>query len=220
MSTLYLALSWLFGGLLLILGLASMFKMPVPGLLMIVMAMLFLPPSTKFFYEKSKRELSSTTKLFSVFILLLAIGYTAGLSVKQEEERLAAEKAQKNADAVATYYKEAEKYFITNREAVIASIKELEAKKDYKTIVKNYAKYLKPDGEADPELAKLIVHASDEVKLIEKAETTTKLLAELKTVPSDQFEKNKQLYGSLATLHPDNQKYKEKLDYYTNKLAF
>lgn len=219
MTTLYLAMSWFFGGLLVILGLASMIKMPIPGLLMIVMAMLFLPPSTKFFYEKSKRELSSTTKLFSIFILLLAIGYTAGLSVKQEDERLAAEKAQKNADAVAAYYKEAEEYFIANRELVVTSVKELEAKKDYKTIVEKYAKYLKTGEELDLEFAKIIVNANNEVELIEKAEATEKLLAELKVVPSSEYEKNIQLYSSLVALHPDDEKYKNKVSYYENKLA-
>ncbi|MDM8564243.1 hypothetical protein QUF74_01160 [Candidatus Halobeggiatoa sp. HSG11] len=53
---------------------------------------------------------------------------------------------------------------------------------------------------------------------IEKAEKTKQLLAELKNVPVEQYEKNRDLYQQLAKINPDNKKYKQKISFYSSKI--
>ncbi|RKZ36408.1 MAG: hypothetical protein DRQ49_18010 [Gammaproteobacteria bacterium] len=54
---------------------------------------------------------------------------------------------------------------------------------------------------------------------IEKAEKTKNLLAELKKVPVEQYEKNLNLYQQLVVISPNNQDYKKKRNYYQNKIT-
>jgi len=54
---------------------------------------------------------------------------------------------------------------------------------------------------------------------IEKAEKTKNLLAELKKVPVEQYEKNLNLYQQLVVINPNNQDYKKKRNYYQNKIT-
>ena len=55
---------------------------------------------------------------------------------------------------------------------------------------------------------------SEAKEILDKNKRTKELLAKLKkTHPTKEFEKNKNLYSQLVTLHPDNKKYKGKVDF-------
>ena len=46
-----------------------------------------------------------------------------------------------------------------------------------------------------------------------------RILTELKSIPVNEYEKNKNLYQHLVDLHPSNDKYKNKVNFYSQKLA-
>ena len=51
-----------------------------------------------------------------------------------------------------------------------------------------------------------------------ESEKTNKILGELKSVPTEEYEKNKGLYQQLLNLHPDNELYKTKVAFYAGKI--
>lgn len=53
----------------------------------------------------------------------------------------------------------------------------------------------------------------------QKAEKTEKILTQLKTIPVEEHEKNRDLYQQLSSMHPDNEKYKEKFNFYQGKIV-
>jgi hypothetical protein len=52
-------LSWFFGVLFALLGIISVFSDPIPGLVMLVMAAVLLPPAVKFMNQKWNLNLST-----------------------------------------------------------------------------------------------------------------------------------------------------------------
>lgn len=62
------------------------------------------------------------------------------------------------------------------------------------------------------------VQAKKELAAIQKAQKTEKLLAELKGVLTEEYEKNRNLYQQLLSLHPDNESYKSKVAFYADKI--
>ena len=52
-----------------------------------------------------------------------------------------------------------------------------------------------------------------------KEQETLKLLAELKTIPVSEFAVNKMKYERLLEMHPGNERFMSKVDFYSQKLA-
>ncbi len=52
----------------------------------------------------------------------------------------------------------------------------------------------------------------------QKAEKTKKILGQLKTIPVEKYEKNRDLYQQLTSLHPNNEEYKTKFNFYQGKV--
>ena len=52
-----------------------------------------------------------------------------------------------------------------------------------------------------------------------KEQETRKLLAELKTIPVSEFAVNKMKYERLLEMHPGNEMFMRKVDFYSEKLA-
>ena len=52
-----------------------------------------------------------------------------------------------------------------------------------------------------------------------KEQETRKLLAELKTIPASEFAVNKMKYERLLEMHPGNERFMSKVDFYSQKLA-
>jgi len=64
------------------------------------------------------------------------------------------------------------------------------------------------------------IREGDFIEIYEKAKTESQIqniLLDLKKVPVEQYEKNKDLYAKLVELDPENQIFKNKLDFYTKK---
>jgi len=84
-----LILSWIFGVLFAFIGIISVFSEPIPGLIMLIMGAVLLPPVTKFVERKWKLKLSRLVKAGVIvlgFILFSATIDTSSISTTQELE--------------------------------------------------------------------------------------------------------------------------------------
>ena len=58
----------------------------------------------------------------------------------------------------------------------------------------------------------------EEMETLTRAQETEQLLAELRTIPVSQFAANKSRYERLLELHPGNETFARKVDFYSEKL--
>ena len=78
--TVGLILGWIFGVLFALTGIVSVFSEPIPGLVMLVMAAVLLPPVTKLVDQKWKFHLSRGLKIVVIIIGLIIFGATVDTS--------------------------------------------------------------------------------------------------------------------------------------------
>lgn len=99
-----LILSWIFGVLFVLTGIVSVFSEPIPGLVMLIMAAVLLPPVTKLVDQKWKFHLSSGMKIVAVIIGLIIFGATVDTSdvsnTQQAESQKEEQQAIQNEDVV------------------------------------------------------------------------------------------------------------------------
>lgn len=216
MKFVYLSLNWIFGVLFLVTGVFSLIESPLGGICLIAMAALLLPPVRSFVYSKTNKELPVKVRAVSIFVLVIAFGVFLGQSQDRKAQELAAQQAQEKAEKTAQIRQEKIDYFNANREEIISLAKAALSAKEYQSVLSQSNKYLVA---GDKELEQMNAQAKKELAAIQKAEKTEKLLAELKSVPTEEYEKNKNLYQQLVNLHPDNEKYKSKLKFYKTKIS-
>ena len=211
MKRTYLALNWIFGTLFFLMGLLSLTESFLAGLSLIIASLFLLPPVKKFAYLKTNKEMHINVKIASVSIFFIAFLAFAGLDAGQDEKKLAAQQVREREERV---QKDID-YFNANREQIILSSRGSLLNKEYKLAVSQSAKYL---ASGDNELNEIHSSAKKHLDEARKIEKTKKLLAQLKTTPSREYSKNRRLYQSLVKLHPDNELYKNKADFYSNKV--
>jgi hypothetical protein len=226
----YLGISWIFGTLFLLMGAVSLIDSPLAGLCLIGISALLLPPVRTFIYSKTNMEMSAKVRAIAIFVLFIAFGAFIGQNQEKKAQELAAKKTQEQTEKLAKIKQENIDYFRINRDKIISSVKSALAAQEYQSVISQSTKYLAAD---DAELNQLygiaksrlneIQKAEKTEKLlaeneIQKAEKTEKLLAEIKATPTDEYEKNKNLYQQLAGLHPDNESYSEKVVFYSQKI--
>lgn len=99
-----LILSWIFGVLLALTGIVSIFSEPIPGLVMLIMAAVLLPPVTRLVDKKWKFHLSSGMKIVVIIIGLIIFGATVDTSnvstTQQAEPQKEEQQATQNEDVV------------------------------------------------------------------------------------------------------------------------
>jgi len=212
---LYLTLNWVFGVLFLLVGVLSLVESPLAGLSLIAAAALLLPPVRNFVYSKTNKEFSVKERVISIFILFMAFGFFVGQAQERKEQELAAQQAQEKAEKAAQLRQDNIDYFNANREQIISRVKSAITEKDYQAAISQSNKYL---VSGDKELEQLNTQAKNELSAIQKAKKTEKLLAELKSVPTEEYEKNRGLYQQLLKMHPDSELYKNKVAFYAGKI--
>ena len=91
-----LVLSWMFGILFALTGISSVFSEPIPGIIMLTMAAILLPPVNKLVDEKWKFHLSGGIKIILIFIGLIVFGSTVDTSntTKQKDNQLQVQQEQ------------------------------------------------------------------------------------------------------------------------------
>ncbi|EKD44395.1 MAG: protein of unknown function DUF1535 [uncultured bacterium (gcode 4)] len=87
--TVGLILSWIFGILFALIGIISVFSEPIPGIVMLVMAAILLPPINKLVDEKWKFHLSGGIKTIVIIVGFIIFGSTVDTSntVKQQNKQ-------------------------------------------------------------------------------------------------------------------------------------
>lgn len=180
--------SWVLGGCFLLLGMALISESFVASISAIIASAVLLPPVRSFVYKKTGQTLSLMMRTVTVIGLLFVIG---GLVPPIEEESLE-----------------------ESREKIIASIKTALSENNYHYVIEETDKYL---GTGNEEIKELGVQARELLEVAEMQETKS-ILAELKDIPIKEYAANKSLYQKLVNLNPDNEKYADKLSFYSEKL--
>jgi len=211
----YLGISWIFGTFFLLIGVVSLIDSPLAGLCLIGISALLLPPVRTFIYSKTNIEMSAKVRATAIFVLFIAFGVFIGQNQEKKAQELAAKQMQEQTEKLAKIKQENIDYFRINRDNIISSVKSALAVQEYQSVISQSTKYLAAD---DAELNQLYGVAKSRLNEIQKAEKTEKLLAEIKATPTDEYEKNKNLYQQLAGLHPDNESYSEKFAFYSQKI--
>jgi len=88
--TIGLILSWIFGVLFALTGIVSVFSEPIPGLVMLIMAAVLLPPIAKLVDQKWKFHLSKGIKIVVIIIGFIIFGATidtSNVSTTQQNEQ-------------------------------------------------------------------------------------------------------------------------------------
>ena len=215
MKYVYLTLNWVFGVLFLLTGVLFLVESPLAGLSLVAAAALLLAPVRNFVFSKTNKEFPVKARAISIFILFMAFGFFVVQAQDRKEQELAAQQAQEKAEKAAQLRQENIDYFNANREQIMSTVKKALSEKDYQSVISHSSNYLVAD---DKELEKINSHAKDELASIEQAKKTEKLLAELKSVPAQEYEKNRSLYQQLLRMHPDNELYKKKVIFYAGKV--
>lgn len=112
------------------------------------------------------------------------------------------------------------KYFKQSKEVIIEDINLKIQNKQYSDALKITTKYLSIRGK-DDNISKIhteVVALVDNEKKEKQAKHTKEILEQLKSIPSSEYAKNKQLYQTLLNYEPNNKKYKEKVKFYTDKI--
>lgn len=212
----YLALNWILGIFFLVPGVMALVYSPLGGLCLIGAAFLLLPPVRQFAYTKIKREMPENIRAISVLVLLFSFGIFANQALVRRQEQAAAQQARENAARFAELRQERIDYFRANRVQIIESVKSALSNKKYETAVARTRKYLIAD---DAELERLNTQAKQALAAARTAEKTEQLLARLEDIPVEQYEKNLELYQELKNMHPNSDRYKEKVAFYSAKIT-
>lgn len=215
MKYVYLTLNWVFGVLFLLTGLLSLVESPLGGLCLIIISFLLLPPLRNFVYSKTSKELPVKARAVTIFALFVAFGVFVGQAQDKKEQEVAAQQAQEKAEKAAIARQENIDYFNQNKDEILAKANAALSEKNYQDVISQTSKYLVAGNE---QLQKINTTAKTATAEKQKAEKTESLLVKLKAVPATELEENKNLYQQLSNMHPDNEKYKEKLAHYTAKI--
>lgn len=84
--TVGLILSWIFGIFFALTGIIAVFSEPIPGIVMLIMAAVLLPPVIKFVDEKWKIHLSSGVKIVVIIIGFIIFGSTIDTSETEKQQ--------------------------------------------------------------------------------------------------------------------------------------
>lgn len=121
------SLSWIFGILFALTGIVFVFSAPIPGLVMLIMAGVLLPPVIKFIDQKWKVYLSKGIKIIIIIIGLIVFGATIDTSnvsniqqaeSQKEEQRVIQNKEERKKTAITELGNEEQPKNETNEQIV------------------------------------------------------------------------------------------------------
>lgn len=92
--TVGLILSWIFGILFALIGIVSVFSEPIPGIVMLIMATILLPPVNKLVDNKWKFHLSKGMKIVIIIIGFIIFGATINTSDVSTSQQSKPQKAK------------------------------------------------------------------------------------------------------------------------------
>lgn len=212
-------LLWLVGIFFVMTGI-SLFTLSYKAAISVILASLFLiPASTEFFYKKTTISIKPKIKFLIVSGLLISAPILVNQEEKERDNAIAA--AQAEAEAKRKEAQEMQsinaikKHFFENKESVISSLKSDFENKNYEAAISNAEKYMIT---GNTEVIDIYKNAKSALNAIQIEKRTKELLEKAKKLPSSETEENKNLYQQLVSMNPNNEKFKEKLSYYADKL--
>lgn len=153
---------------------------------------------------KKKANIGCLGLIIIIFILIL-VGHFFSYFDERSKAREQLEQDSEYTKNIAKIHQRTIDHFKANRDQIITPIKKALTEKNYESAVSQSKKYL--------------VSGDKELKQIHTKAKTELILSELKGIPVKEYEKNKNLYQQLLNMHPDNALYKNKLAFYTEKVA-
>ena len=196
MQQMYQALSWIFGGFLLITGLAVLFVSIYTGLCLIVISLFLLPPARDFVFSKTNKQI--TTKIRAIIIILLF--FSIGLAGLFEQPKDAVE------SKTSEIKEERVSYFNSHKDEILESIQRAINNVAYESAIDQSSPFLIV---GDQQLNELYGIAKSRLAQIEAGKKTEKLSEQLRNTPETYYNARKELYQQLADLHPNNKEFQE-----------
>ena len=217
MKIIFAILNWFFGLLFGLLGISMIATGEAlsSASAIFLISFLLLPPIRSLFFKISKKSLPVTYRALTIFVLFVLF-VVFGWSVAANEDAVEAKRLERSQTSSLDY-------FNSNREDVLSTISDALSVSDFDQAMTEIDKYILVTDSAFLELAaeaKLAKKADEAAQQqARKQARTESLLGKLKTVPESSFQENIDLYKQLADLYPDNNRYKEKIAFYNQKLT-
>lgn len=204
-----LGLGWLFGGLLIVLGLVTLIVPPQQSLVGVCFALagVTLLPSLTNWLEPYHVPVNAKIRTATFVILVLAAGQFGALADQRQENQEAEEKRQ----AIQGKFRE-------DSTAILEYVERLITDSAFRRAEGLADRYLDA-GATSTTLRQLRATAIKAQKEIKERRREDNLLAEVRQVPASEIYRNRDLYSELAELDPDNQTYERKLETYQAKVA-
>lgn len=204
-----LGLGWLFGVLLILVGLMGILIPPWEPLFGIcfLLAGIILLPRLKHWLEPYHIPVNAKTRTVAFLILFAAGGHFGA----QAEQRREAQEAVEQREAL-------QEEFNRNPDAILARVETLLADSAYGRAEGLADRYLDA-GVTSTELRQLRASAITSQEEARDQEREDSLWATVRQVPASDIYRNRDLYSELVKLDPDNQRYQRKLDEYRSKVA-
>lgn len=203
LNIVYKILAWYFGVSVLLTGLLILIQSLFGGIFFILASFLIIPPIKEFVAKKTNKNLTVKFRTISVFILFIASGYIIQ-SQNEEVKELAEKQKQEKIDL-----------FEKDKPNIVATINTAIQEEDYQVAFDKSNQYL---FASDVDINRLRAKAKKEIDKLKRKQDIENILFELKSIPEKEYIKNKGLYERLLILVPDNNQYKEKLEFYSSKI--
>lgn len=206
MERAYKILSWIFGVLATLSGLAFLTISIIGGLVFLLIGLLLLPPVRDYVFNKYNVSITGTTRgvLIAVFFFtsmgfIISDGADSQEAKEQQEIKAAAEKKEQEK-------KDNLEYFAKNKATILAQLNTLLENKDYKGVVAGSKKYL-ASNDAD-------------LNTVHNKAKEKSLLKELNdiTIDPSNFNRLASIYQQLYTIDPNSKDYKKNAEYYAKKV--
>lgn len=211
MRFIYLAIGWLTGLFIILMGCVSVTDTLAGSIVLFIAAAMVLPPVREKLKSKFNINLSFKVTSLSVIFLILVFGYLAGKSEEHKKQVIAQQKAEEAKALQAKIQNYNIAYYKENKKSILDKVNNLINSEDYKSAISLSNKYLAAN---DGDLTILNSKAKAKLKVEENSEKTKSLINELKNTYSDGYSQKLNIYRELSKLNPENKSYRDNIEKY------
>jgi hypothetical protein len=227
MKYIFLAASWIFGIFSLLIAIVSLTENLYAALSFLCISLLLIPPIRNFFFSITKVRLSVGARTVAIIILFASFGYFTGEEQRNRDLEIAAAEAEQLAREIAAARQEDIEFFNQNSIQIIENIQTALDNDDFDHALSLSSRYLPSENqdlltlhnEINSQIAITEAKEKAEREEQERVEGTLRILAQLEDVPESQFQTNRDLYQQLVSYNPEVERYRERLNFFSSKLA-
>ena len=200
--------------LFVIIGISAIFTEPMPGIISLLIGILILPLTSILLTNKFNIKLNWKVKAGLVIILFIAFGASIDYSQRAKENRTAEEKTTKEKHRIEQEQQRIYEYYYNNRDSIITELSSYINIANYQgaIIMSNEYQFIK-----DSTISGIRSIAFKAMKAHKDSIRVKELLERISDTDDKMYSLNTDLYGELVQLCPENQKYKEKYNYYLTR---